>query len=156
MHAADPPRPADSAPDFGLDGGFRPHGHSEFLAEGAIIRIAVEGPFNVEGVDDFGRKMLALFAGLPLGQSVVTLAEIRRTLVSPPDAWARLEAHTARVQQGPHRILGTAWVVAADVEGRGLLVPRARRMYAEAGRPFEVFEDAASAAAWAQALLAKG
>ena len=136
--------------------GFPPHGHSEFLADGAIIRIAVEGPFNVEGIDAFGRKMLAQFAGIPAGQAVVTLAEIRGTLLSPPDAWARLEAHTARVQTGAYRILGTAWVVGDDVEGRSLMIPRAQRMYAAAGRVFEVFTDAEAANRWAQARLAKG
>lgn len=142
----------DPATGFSL---FPPHGHSEFRTDGAIIRISVEGPFNVEGVDAFGRKMLGLFAGIPSGQAVVTLAEIRGTLLSPPDAWARLEAHTARVQTGPHRILGTAWVVGPDVAGRSLMIPRARRMYAEAGRTFEVFTDPASAEAWARERLAQ-
>lgn len=150
MHGAPHPSPT-SARD--RDGRFPPHGHSEFRADGAIIRIAVEGPFNVEGIDEFGRKMLALFATVPPGEAVVTLAEIRTTLVSPEDAWQRLSRLVQRMQSGPHRIVGTAWIVADDVEGRGLMVPRARRMYAEAGRVFEVFRDADAAAAWAQERL---
>lgn len=134
---------------------FRAHGRSELHADGAIIRISVEGPFNVEGVDEFGRKMLALFAAVPAGQAVVTLAEIRRTMLSPPEAWARLEAHIQRVQNGPYRVLGTAWIVAPEVEGRNLMIPRARRMYAEAGRAFEVFTDPEAAAAWARERLAR-
>jgi len=135
---------------------FPPHGHSEFLADGAIVRIAVEGPFNVEGVDEFGARMRAIFATLPAGQAVVTLAEIRRTLVSPPDAWTRLERLVAAMQGGPHRILGTAWVVDEAVEGRSLLVPKARRMYAAADRAFEVFTTADAAEAWARARLSAG
>jgi len=134
---------------------FRAHGSSEFLKDGAVIRIAVEGPFNVEGINEFGRKMLALFAQVPAGQAVVTLAEIRRTLVAPADAWDLLEAHTRRVQIGQYRLLGTAWWVRPEVEGRLIFLPRAREMYRAAGRRFEVFEDEASANLWAAELMAK-
>jgi hypothetical protein len=135
--------------------GFSAHGRSELVADGAIVRISAEGPFNVEGIEAFSRRMLALCATLPEGQAIVTLAEIRRSLLAPPDAWALLETHTSRVRAGPHRILATAWIVAEDVEGRNLLVPRARRMYAEAGREFEVFIDAKAAEAWARERLAR-
>lgn len=135
---------------------FQPHGHSEFLADGALVRIAVEGPFNAEGMDEFGARMRAIFATLPAGQAVVTLAEIRRTLVSPSDAWDRLERVVAGMQGGTHRIVGTAWIVGDDVEGRSLLVPKARRMYAAAGRDFEVFTSADAAEAWARARLSNG
>lgn len=135
---------------------FPAHGHSEFRAEGAIVRISGEGPFNVEGIMAFGRRMLALYATLPEGQAIVTLAEIRRSLLAPPEAWDLFEAHTSRVQAGPRRILATAWIVAEDVEGRSLMLPRVRRMYAAVGRTFEVFTEAEAANRWAQAQLAKG
>lgn len=149
------PRVALPAEVVGPASSFRPHGSSEFLKDGAVIRIAVEGPFNVEGIDEFARKMLALFAQIPAGQAVVTLAEIRRTLVAPADAWERLEAHTRRVQIGQYRLLGTAWWVRPEVEGCLIFLPRAREMYRAAGRPFEVFEDEASANLWAAKLLAR-
>lgn len=148
-------RVASPAEAVGPGSGFRAHGSSEFLKDGAVIRIAVEGPFNLEGIDEFARRMLALFSQIPAGQAVVTLAEIRRTLAAPADAWERLEAHTRRVQIGQYRLLGTAWWVRPEVEGRLIFLPRAREMYRAAGRPFEVFEDEASANTWATELLHK-
>jgi hypothetical protein len=134
---------------------FPPHGRSDFHADGAIIRVSVEGPFNVEGVDEFARKMLALYSTIPLDQPVVTLAELRRSVLMPPDAWARLEAHMQRARLGPPRVLATAWLVGPDVEGGSLMIPRARQMYADAGRAFEVFADPDAAILWAREQLAQ-
>lgn len=144
------------SPPFKGDGPeprFRPHGSSEFHAEGAIVRISAEGPFNVEGVDEFSRKMLALLAEIPAGQAVVILAEIRGTLISPADAWEVFEVHSRRAQAGSLRILGSAWVLAPDVEGRNFFVPKARQIFAQVGRQFELFEDVEEAKRWAEKLL---
>ncbi len=145
-----------NSPDNDFPGAFRPHGQSEFLADGAIIRITVEGPFNLQGMTEFGQKMQHLFAEIPAGQSVVTLADVRNSLLATPEAWSLLEALILQMQAGSLRLLGTAWVVAETVEGRALLLPRARRAYAAAGRPFDVFTDAAAAEAWARERLTEG
>lgn len=139
-----------------FSGAFRPHGQSEFLADGAIIRIDVEGPFNLQGMTEFGQKMQRLFADIPAGRSVVTLADVRTSLLATPEAWALLEAIILEMQGGALRVLGTAWVVAETVEGRSLLLPRAHRAYAAAGRPFAVFTDASAAEDWARERLAEG
>ena len=134
----------------------RPHGQSEFLADGAIIRITVEGPFNLQGMTEFGQKMQRLFAEIPAGHGVVTLADVQNSILSTPEAWSLLEALILRMQGGTVRLLGTAWVVAETVEGRALLLPRAHRAYAAAGRPFAVFTDATAAEAWAHERLTEG
>jgi hypothetical protein len=50
-------------------------------------------------------------------------------------------------------VLATAWIVGADVEGAGLLLPRARALFADAGRCFEVFGERQTAETWARRRL---
>lgn len=132
---------------------FQPHGRVQMWADGALVHVVAEGPFNVEGIDAFSNAMLALYRQLPPGQAFVNITEVRKTLLGTPDAWERLGEHLLRTNASGLPLRGTAWVVDAEVEGRSLLLPRAQALFVNAGRRVEVFETLATAEAWARRLL---
>lgn len=137
---------------------FAPHGRATALWEAGLLRVEVSGPFNLEGMQLLKRTMLAGYRGLPPGTPVVNLCTMRGTLVYTSDAWQALADTIRATSASGMRVLATAWVVGADVEGASLLLPRARRLFADAGRAFEVFDDDEAAVAWARRHLddAKG
>lgn len=133
---------------------FRPHGRTEMWAEGAIVHVLAEGPFNREGIDAFSQEMLALYRRLPSGSRFVHITEVRGAMLGTPDAWERLSEHLATGLKLGIPLLGTAWVAAADVDGRTLMLPRAEQVFAQAGRRFAAFETMEEAELWARRLLA--
>ncbi|MGL6289431.1 MAG: hypothetical protein ACRC2H_01935 [Silanimonas sp.] len=136
-----------------LESILRAHGRSRVWAEGALLHIRVQGPFNREGIEAFIAQSLTLHAQLAPSGPFVTVAEILGTLVAPIEVWKRLEDHVAQVAAAGVPEAGLAWVVAEDVEGRSLFLPRAQAVYARNGRPIEVFTTMAAAEAWAQRRL---
>lgn len=134
--------------------GFRPHGRTEVWADGAIVHVTAEGPFNREGADAFSQKMVELYRQLPAGMRFVNLTEFKVTMMATPDAWERLASHLQRVNDSGLPLVATAWVIGPDVEGRGLFAPRGEALFRELGRVFAVFETMADAEAWARERLA--
>lgn len=134
---------------------FPPHGRTELRADGARVHVLAEGPFNAEGIDAFSRDIGRLYSALPAGQRFVVIAEVRHSLLGPPEAFERLEAHVRRVAESGMPLLGTCWVVAPAVEARSLMEGRVRALFERAGRRFELVETAAQAEAWANGLLAE-
>lgn len=62
--------------------------------------------------------------------------------------------HLKRVAASPLKLVATACVLAPDLEGRGLFLPKLLKLFANAGRPVEAFTDMAAAEAWAEQRLA--
>lgn len=119
-----------------------------------LLQVDVSGPFNLEGMALLTRTMLEGYRGQPAGTPVVNVCEMRGTLVYTSDAWTALGEAIRATGASGLRVLGTAWIVDGDVEGAGLLLPRARALFAEAGRRFAVFERRTDAEAWGRELLA--
>ncbi len=134
-------------------GAFRPHGRTTLWAEGAVVHVLAEGPFNMEAADRFSDEMVTLYRQLPPGQRFVNLTEFRGSMMATPEAWQHLATHLARVDASGLPLVATAWIAAADVEGRSLFMPRGTALFAARGRVFDVFDDAAKAEAWARRKL---
>lgn len=133
---------------------FRPHGRTLLWADGALVHVLAEGPFNQEAVDQFSDAMVALYRQLPAGQRFVNLTEFRTSMMATPEAWELLATHLARVDASGLPLVATAWIAAPDVEGRRLFMPRGAALFLARGRTFETFTDAATAEAWARRRLA--
>jgi hypothetical protein len=132
---------------------FAPHGQAVVRWDDGVLQVEVSGPFNLEGVHLLTRTMLEGYRGLPAGTPVVNVCEMRGTLVYTPEAWEALRATIRATGTSGMRVLATAWIVGADVEGAGLLLPRARALFADAGRCFEVFGERQTAETWARRRL---
>jgi hypothetical protein len=142
--------PASSEP---APGAFPAHGDIEVVKDGAIIRAAGAGPFNVEAVAAYARRMAQLVAGVEPGGRFVVIARMSRSILAPPDAWAALDASVRSRKLGPSRQIGAAWVKDGEVEGWALMLPKITAIYAAIEVPFQGFDDEAAAAAWALDLL---
>ena len=142
--------PAPSEPE---PGSFPAHGDIEVVKDGAIIRAAGAGPFNVEAVAAYARRMAQLVAGVEPGGRFVVIARMSRSILAPPDAWAALDASVRSRKLGPSRQIGAAWVKDGEVEGWALMLPKITAIYAAIEVPFQGFDDEAAAAAWALDLL---
>ena len=108
----------------------------------------------MESVQGYGRHLAALVAELPEGCPFVVIARMAGSILAPLDAWAALEAGVRQRQGGTRRQLGSGWVLAEDLEGRGLFVPKARAIYESMGIGFGAFDRLDDAEAWADDLLA--
>lgn len=150
-HSDDGFDPATASPM--ASGRFRPHGRTAVWAEGAMVHVLAEGPFNREGADAFSLKMVELYRQLPIGQRFVNITEFRGSMMATPDAWEHLALHLQRVNDSGLPLVATAWAAAHDVEGRNLFMPRAALLFREHGRVFEGFASMADAEAWARRQL---
>lgn len=128
---------------------FRPHGRTTVRADGAVVHVTAEGPFNHEAVDLLSVEMVAQYRRLPPGLRFVNLTEFGGSMVATPEAWEHLASHLARVNDSGLPLVATAWIAAADVEGRSLFMPRAEALFRELGRVFATFATMAEAEAWA-------
>jgi len=145
--------PDVSAPHDPPPSSFRAHGDIEVVKDGAIIRASGAGPFNVEAVAAYARRMAQLVAGVEAGGRFVVIARMSRSILAPPDAWAALDASVRSRRAGPSRQVGAAWVREGEVEGWALMLPRVTAIYAAIDVPFRGFDDETAATAWALDVL---
>lgn len=129
---------------------FTPHGQTAVRWDDGFLQVVVSGPFNLEGMQLLQRTMLEGYHGLAAGTPVVNVCEMRGTLVYTPEAWEALGAAIRATSASGMRVLATVWIVTADVEGAALLLPRARALFANARRRFEVFGERHAAEIWAR------
>jgi hypothetical protein len=141
-----------ASPDL-PSGTFPAHGDIEVLKDGSIIRAAGAGPFNVEAVAAYARRMAQLVAGVESGGRFVVIARMSCSILAPPDAWAALDASVRSRKLGPSRQVGAAWVKDGEVEGWALMLPKITAIYAAIDVPFRGFDDEAAATEWALGLL---
>ena len=142
-----------SAPHDPPPSNFRAHGDIEVVKDGSIIRAAGAGPFNVEAVAGYARRMAQLVAAVEPGGRFVVIARMSRSILAPPDAWAALGESVRSRRDGPSRQVGAAWVKEGEVEGWALMLPKVAAIYAAIDVPFRGFDDEAAATAWALDVL---
>jgi len=128
--------------------GFRPHGRIEFWAEGSVIRIQAEGPFNREAVQAVGLAMRELFSAMPPGPRFADMLEFRGSLLASPDALAAFGDFLRAMSVAKTAPIAVAFVVGPEVEARSLMLPIFTKLYAEHGREFAAFETADEAEDW--------
>ena len=134
---------------------FAAHGLTVARMEDGLLQVEATGPFNLEGMQLLARTMVEGYRGLPPGTPVVNVCAMHGTLIYTPDAWAALGDVIRATRDSGVRVLATVWIVGREVEGAALLLPRARGLFAENGRRFEVFSERAPAERWARDVLAR-
>lgn len=142
------PPPSGSGPE-----GFRPHGRTTAWAEGALVHVVAEGPFNGEAMQAFAAQMAPLYASLPPGRPFVNLTEFRHSMLATPEAWEGLAAYLQQMNASGLPLRATAWIAGPEVEGRALFLPRGEQLFRAAGRRFATFATLTEAEAWARRIL---
>ncbi|HRE16322.1 MAG TPA: hypothetical protein PLW86_04530 [Rhodocyclaceae bacterium] len=124
---------------------FRPHGSFDFRIDGLVLRIAVAGSLNQEGLLAYramGGSYFAAMAGAPWGVLAV-IAEGGFLLDGTREAM--IEA--IKRQQSSGRC-ATAVVLLDTVDGRSIFEERLHRFYSETGQAFALFSNEAAAREW--------
>jgi hypothetical protein len=134
---------------------FTPHGVVELWMEGRLMHYEATGPFNTELVDCLAiAQRDYLVATHPEG-AWVSVCNVVNNAMSSPEGIARYAAIMAAPKPGFMTPVATAFVIAPDVEGGRIMAPRFTKIYADIGRPFQIFETMAQAQAWADVQLAQ-
>lgn len=132
---------------------FWPHGRTTAWAEGALVHVVAEGPFNGEAMQAFAAQMAPLYASLPPGRPFVNLTEFRHSMLATPEAWEGLTGYLRQMNASGLPLRATAWIASPEVEGRALFLPRGEQLFRAAGRRFATFDSLAGAEAWARRIL---
>ncbi len=132
---------------------FTPHGVVDIWMEGRLMHYEATGPFNTELVDCLAiAQRDYLLATRPQG-AWVSVCTVVGNAMSSPDGIARYAAIMAAPKPDNMIPVATAFVIAPDVEGGGIMAPQFRKIYADIGRPFQIFETMAAAQTWALAMI---
>jgi hypothetical protein len=132
----------------------RPHGRTLGAVEGAILRLEVTGPTNVEHIRSYAQRVRPLLERMSLQGPFGILTEVRNSLMMPPDAIDGLAAVIAEDAELGIVRAGVAYVADQGVEGRDLMLPLIRdRIYLPLNIHFASFETIDIAEAWLRSVL---
>lgn len=132
---------------------FAPHGRVEMRFEGDILYYDATGPFNKELVESLAVAQREILTTANHQGPWVSLSIMRGSLLASPDAFARYTEMMHSPRPAQFTPLASAYVVAPDVEGRLLMLPKYAEIHTSTGRIFKSFEQLGNALAWAQSLV---
>ncbi len=145
--------PIHTSTDDVVQSRFAPHGRVEMRFEGDILFYEATGPFNRELVDSLAIAQRDILTTATPQRPWVSVSIMRRSMLASPDAFARYSEmmHTPRPAQ--FTPLASAYVVAPDVEGRSLMLPKYEAIHIASGRIFQSFTQLDDALVWARSLI---
>lgn len=145
--------PIRSSTDDVVQSRFAPHGRVNMRFEDDILFYDATGPFNIELVESLVIAQRDILMAASPQRPWVSVSIMRRSMLASPDAFARYTEmmHTARSAQ--FTPLASAYVVAPDVEGRSLMLPKYEAIHIASGRVFQSFTQLDDALAWARSLI---
>ena len=129
---------------------FTPHGEANFLyADDDLLIVNATGPFNLEFIENLEVVEYSLM--LEMSQRYPTwyaLATISVSMMMTPETVQRYAQHRKKMGEAGLNPKAIAFVMAPDVEGRGLMHPHLAQLYEEAGVQFADFTEEQEARAW--------
>jgi hypothetical protein len=132
---------------------FAQHGVVEIWMEGDVMHYEATGPFNAELVDSLAiAQREFLLTARPTGVWV-SVCTVKVSAMSSPQGIARYAAVMAAPKPDNMVPVATAFVVAPDVEGRGIMAVHFARIYKDIQRAFQMFETSSEAQSWVQQRL---
>lgn len=135
------------------DATFAPHGKVEIWPQGKVLRYRIVGPVNLETILAFAKVNGALLAQWQPAPPYATLSHWSGSLLTQPDALAAYAEIMKNARPFIARESANVWVLPADIEGRRLMLPLWKQMYADAGFPLTVFDNDAEAEQFVSACL---
>lgn len=125
---------------------FPAHGEVEVRREGRLLLARVVGPWNRELITLYRQRVAPHLPELTALGAWASIIEIRGACLCPPDALEEIRAGLGEHVNHWGRA-ATAYVIAPDVVGHGLMDRVWRGVYAGV-TPFRIFEDADDARQW--------
>ena len=130
---------------------FKPHGTYSARVDGRVLVCTATGSWNLEMQQEAMQQSMAAVSALNDAGHWACIVEVRGSVVS---SLAVLEAGRNAVSDGTgvNNLVCLAWVIAPNVEGYPLMLPRLRKIY-EGILEAEIFNDIDAAGAWVAAML---
>src|SRR5271165_2378888 len=100
---------------------FPPHGTLTAWIEGNYFLAQSSGPYNLEMVTEYRKKMLPLFIEASSRGRFVVLSEYTVSMLASMDSIAYFAETIAIVAKEAPQLVGVAHVAAKDVEGRDMM-----------------------------------
>lgn len=127
-------------------GRFRAHGEARVQVRGRVMHFTAQGPWNAELMDALNRTLGQAVTELPPDGRFVDIIEVHGSALMTPDALARLQRLVDDAVARGYGSKATALVMADDVEGRALMLPKLLAVY-QGSRPVSVHNGLAEAEA---------
>lgn len=132
---------------------FAAHGQVEISFDGDILLYKATGPFNKELVESLAVAQSDILSAADHQGPWVSVSLMLGSMLASPEAFARY-ADMMHAPKPPHYIpLASVYVVAPDVEGRSLMLPKYAAIHTACGRQFQSFERLDEALAWSHARI---
>ena len=132
---------------------FQPHGCIDIWMEGDLLYYEATGSFNTELVDALAVAQLEILKSMTDLRPWASISCVKHSLLMSPDALARY-ADIMRAPKPEGRTpVATAFVMGPEVEGRDIMSPYFVKIYADIGRPMQIFHTLDEAKRWALAMI---
>ena len=145
--------PIRTSTDDVVQSHFAPHGRVTMRFEDDILFYDATGPFNIELVDSLAVAQKDILIVAKPQRPWVSVSIMRGSMLASPDAFARYANMMQTQRPAECTPLASAYVVAPDVEGRSLMLPKYEAIHIASGRVFQSFTQLDDALAWARSLI---
>lgn len=145
--------PIHTSTDDVVHSRFAPHGRVTMRFDGDILFYDAIGPFNIELVDSLAIAQRDILMAANPQEPWVSVSIMRGSMLASPDAFARYSEIMHSPRSAQFTPLASAYVVAPDVEGRSLMLPKYEAIHIASGRVFRSFEQLDDALSWARSLI---
>lgn len=130
---------------------FPAHGSFTTRIDGQLLLVDVLGPWNAELVAHYQKELDAVAARLAAAGRWAVVVQVFSCALFTPDAMGAMQ-WKAEVQARTLQRAATAFVIAPEIEGAGIIAPALHRVYAPS-QPFALLAEVPPALAWARAQL---
>lgn len=129
-------------------GAFRAHGFMEVSVDAQLNIMEAHGPFNKELVLAADQAQEQIDPHLPSAQRWGSILVFKGSALATPDAMEEIASTIARRCAQGIRPVAIGFVLAAEVEGAGIMGDHYVRAYSRSGIPGAVFADMDAARQW--------
>lgn len=134
--------------------GFAPHGHIDIWREGDLLIYEATGPFNVELVSALAVAQQEVMQSMNTTRPWASIGSLKKSALMSLDALARYADIMRAPKPEGWTPVATAFVIGPEVEGGNIMAPHFSKIYADIGRPMQVFQSLHEAMLWSNACIA--
>ena len=133
---------------------FAPHGHIDIWREGDLLIYDATGPFNLELVNALAIAQQQGLQDFNTTRPWASIGSLKKSALMSLDALARYGDIMRAPKPAGWTPVATAFVIGPEVEGGNIMAPLFAKIYADIGRPMQVFQDLNEAIHWSKACIA--
>ncbi len=133
---------------------FAPHGHIDIWLEGDLLIYDATGPFNLELVNVLAVAQQKVLQEMNTTRPWASIGSLKKSALMSLDALARYGDIMRAPKPAGWTPVATAFVIGPEVEGGNIMSPHFSKIYADIGRPMQVFQNLNEAMHWSNTCIA--